>query len=246
MPGADPARLPALAGEMEQAGLIRLAEDGYSFAHDTLRACVYTGTPPPRRRALHGRVLSLLAARQPHDPFALLHHAEQAGDHAAVARYALQAGGQALASFSYQAAVTHFSRALERLPAEDWARRYEAIFGRQRALVLDNHGSGLGGGLCDGPGSGCATSKMTLAEMKLALAAVYEQTSTRMDVLYMAMYLMGMIEDAYQFRDYTDFYVANENIQWRYSNYLTGLDAGLTPAQLATLLAGNYAAEMTR
>jgi hypothetical protein len=113
------------------------------------------------------------------------------------------------------------------------------------ALVLDDHGSGLGGGLCDGPGSGCATSKMTLAEMKLALATVYEQTGARMDVLYMAMCLMGMIEDAYQFRDYTDFYVANENVQWTYSNYLTDLDASLIPAQLATLLAGNYAAEMT-
>lgn len=113
------------------------------------------------------------------------------------------------------------------------------------ALVLDDHGSGLGGGLCDDNGGpGCA-SKMSLAEMKLALATIYDQTGETMDVLYMAMCLMGMIEDAYQFRDYTDFYVANENIQTTYTNYLTGLDASLMPAQLATLFANNYAGEMT-
>lgn len=113
------------------------------------------------------------------------------------------------------------------------------------ALVLDDHGTGLGGGLCDGPGSGCSTSKMSLAEMKLALATVYDQTGETMDVLYMAMCLMGMIEDAYQFQEYVDYYVASENIQFAYSNYLIGLDANLSPAQLATLFASNYAAERT-
>jgi hypothetical protein len=70
-------------------------------------------------------------------------------------------------------------------------------------------------------------------------------TGEKLDVLYMAMCLMGMIEDAYQFRDQTDYYVANANLQAVYSNYLTGLEAGFSPAELADHLAGNYAAEMT-
>jgi hypothetical protein len=70
------------------------------------------------------------------------------------------------------------------------------------ALVLDNHGSGLAGGLCDGA---CSNSMMNLPEMQLALATIYEQTDNKIDVLYMAMCLMGMIEDAYQFRDYVDY-----------------------------------------
>jgi DNA-binding SARP family transcriptional activator len=134
--GLDPARLPALAGEMEQAGLIRLAQDGYCFAHDTLRACVYTQTPPLRRQLLHDQALSLLAERQPLDPFALLYHAEQAGDAPAITRYALQAGLQALASHAYQAAVTYFSQALSMLPEADWTHRYTAVHGRQQALDI--------------------------------------------------------------------------------------------------------------
>jgi hypothetical protein len=86
---------------------------------------------------------------------------------------------------------------------------------------------------------------MSLAEMKLALATVYDATGEKLDVLYMAMCLMGMLEDAYQFRDYAGFYVANEHLQTTYTNYLTGLAASLTPAELATLFASNYAGEMT-
>jgi probable HAF family extracellular repeat protein len=116
---------------------------------------------------------------------------------------------------------------------------------QQHALILDDHGSGLGGGLCDGNGGPSCASKMNLAEMQLALATAYSATGEKLDVLYMAMCLMGMIEDAYQFRDYTDFYVASQHIQTAYSNYLTGLDAELTPAEVATLFASNYAEAMT-
>jgi probable HAF family extracellular repeat protein len=118
---------------------------------------------------------------------------------------------------------------------------------RQYALTLDDHGTGLGGGLCDtlGVSNACATGEeMNLAEIKLALATAYDATGEEMDVLNMAMCLMGMIEDAYQFRDYIDYYVANEHLQTVYTNYLPGLSSSLTPPQLADLLASNYAAAM--
>jgi len=112
------------------------------------------------------------------------------------------------------------------------------------ALVLDDHGSGLGGGLCETDGTSVCAYKMSLAQMKQALADAYTTTGERIDVLYMAMCLMGMVEDAYQFRDLVDYYVANENLQNSYTNYLPGLDADLTPPMLADLFASNYAAEM--
>jgi DNA-binding SARP family transcriptional activator len=132
----DPALLPALAGELERAGLIRLEAGGYCFAHDTLRAAVYTHTPPSRRQRLHQKALAALANLTPDDTFALLHHAEQAGDRPAVSRYALRAGQRALAAFTYQAAIDHFSRALATLAPDDWLNRYTAVLGQVRALDI--------------------------------------------------------------------------------------------------------------
>ncbi|HSM58366.1 MAG TPA: clostripain-related cysteine peptidase [Candidatus Sulfomarinibacteraceae bacterium] len=109
------------------------------------------------------------------------------------------------------------------------------------ALVLDDHGSGLGGGLVDDTSG----SSMTLPEMKLALATIHEQTEQKIDVLYMAMCLMGMIEDAYQFRGHADYYVASEHLQWAfhvpYYNYVAGITNTSTPAQVAQIFAGSYA-----
>lgn len=109
------------------------------------------------------------------------------------------------------------------------------------ALILDNHGSGLGGGLCDGT----CSNLMNLPEIKLALATAFEGTGTKIDVLYMAMCLMGMIEDSYQFKDYADYYVASENLQWAfttpYRDYVSGISAASTPDQVARLFADAYA-----
>ncbi len=65
-----------------------------------------------------------------------------------------------------------------------------------------------------------------------------------MDVLYMAMCLMGMLEDAYQVRGRADYYVASEDLQTTYSRYLTGFDPAMSPAQLAAALADAYAVDM--
>jgi tetratricopeptide (TPR) repeat protein len=131
--GVLPGRLPLLAGELEQAGLIHLEEEGYRFAHDTLRAHVYTGTAAGERRQLHGQALISLEGSRPDETLSLLHHAAQAGDRAAIARLALQAGQEALAAFAYQAAVDYFSQALANLAPADWPGRYTALLGRQQA-----------------------------------------------------------------------------------------------------------------
>jgi hypothetical protein len=109
------------------------------------------------------------------------------------------------------------------------------------ALILDDHGNGLGGLAWDDTSN---RDFITLPELKLALGTAQDQTTRRIDVLYMAMCLMGMIEDAYQVRGLADYYVASEDLQTTYSRYLTGFDPAMTPAQFAAALADAYAQEM--
>jgi DNA-binding SARP family transcriptional activator/tetratricopeptide (TPR) repeat protein len=130
---AAPARLPLLAGELERAGLIYLEEEGYRFAHDTLRAHVYTAIAGGERQQLHSQALASLLRSRPGDTLGLLHHAAEAGDGPAIARFALQAGQEALATFAYQAAVDYFSQASAHLAPADWSGRYAALLGRQQA-----------------------------------------------------------------------------------------------------------------
>jgi len=86
---------------------------------------------------------------------------------------------------------------------------------------------------------------MDLVEMKQALTTIHEQTDRKIDVLYMNMCLMGMIEDAYQFRGYVDYYVASEDLQtaWAepYSGYVSGITADSTPEEVAVHFADTYA-----
>jgi probable HAF family extracellular repeat protein len=114
--------------------------------------------------------------------------------------------------------------------------------GGHYALVLDDHGSGLGGGLVD---DSAGYSIMSLPQMQQALATVHAETGEKIDVLYMAMCLMGMIEDAYQFRDFADYYVANEDLQWSfrspYREYVAGIGKASTPRDVAQLFAKAYA-----
>jgi hypothetical protein len=109
------------------------------------------------------------------------------------------------------------------------------------ALILDDHGSGLGGLAWDDTSGG---DFINLPELKLALDTAYAATNEKIDVLYMAMCLMGMLEDAYQVRGLADYYVASENLQTTYSQYLTGFDGLMDPAQAAVALAAAYSAEM--
>ncbi len=128
------ADLPQLAGELEQANLIILDEQTYRFTHDTLRATVYRSIPQERRRHLHQSALQAVQQIAPDDTLALLHHAEGAGLPHLTAEYALLAGNQALAAFSYETAVAHFREALDTLPAADKMKRFDALYGRIQAL----------------------------------------------------------------------------------------------------------------
>jgi hypothetical protein len=122
----------------------------------------------------------------------------------------------------------------------DWARaNYPA---QHYALILSNHGSGLGGGMWDNTSNG---DHLTVIEIGTALASATLEGASKIDVLYMDACLMAMIEDAYQVRDYVDWYVASENIKFGfdtpYYQAISSITSTTTPAHLAALFTTTYA-----
>ena len=123
----------------------------------------------------------------------------------------------------------------------NWARsKYPA---QHYALVLDDHGGGLAGAMQDETDG---SDIITVSQLGAALSAVTITGTNKIDVLYMFACLMGMIEDAYQFRGYADYYVASEHISWAwrdgnlYKKYVDGITATTTAEQLAKAFTTKY------
>lgn len=131
--GIGEGELPVLAGELEQQRFLVLEADGYRFAHDTLRACVYEDIPPTRRQLLHQRALVACAEYAPNGIQSLLNHAVHGKVGTAVVRYAQQAGQEALARFAYRDAIAHFTQALEADTTPEAALLHRALVGRAKA-----------------------------------------------------------------------------------------------------------------
>lgn len=128
--------LSRLAGEIERTGILNLTQSGYRFAHDTLRASIYTNIPERTRVNFHRQILSVLSQKTTTRVLDLLYHAQQAGASVQIALYAQQSGEQALNSFNYAAAVQYFSLTLEAIPATDTVQRYRALLGLTRAYEI--------------------------------------------------------------------------------------------------------------
>jgi predicted ATPase len=110
------------------AGTLTATADGIGFRHELARRAVEESLPPHRRRDLHRRALGALAAR-PADLARLAHHADAAGDTAAVLRYAPAAAEQASAAGAHREAAEQYARALRSaaaLPPGDRAALLEA------------------------------------------------------------------------------------------------------------------------
>jgi len=108
-------------------------------------------------------------------------------------------------------------------------------------LVLSDHGSGcVHNGVCfdySSPGN----DALSLSELSQALSAVPE----RIDVLYFDACLMGMVEVAYQIRNYADVMVASEEVAWTgtpYDYYLSNLTANpsMSASELADVIVSSY------
>ncbi|MCB8977396.1 MAG: tetratricopeptide repeat protein [Ardenticatenaceae bacterium] len=133
--GIGEGELPVLAGELEQRRFLILEQQGYRFPHDTLRACVYEDIPAQRRQLLHQRALVACAEFEPRATQSLLNHAVQGKVDTAVARYAHQAGQEALDRFAYREAIAHFSQTIETVAADDQALCHSALVGRAKAYA---------------------------------------------------------------------------------------------------------------
>ncbi|HEX5501300.1 MAG TPA: AAA family ATPase, partial [Thermomicrobiales bacterium] len=117
----DEAALLPLIERAVDARVLEATADGLAvrFAHALLRAALYEGVLPPRRRAWHRAIGEALAAqRQSPDPDAVAYHFGQAGDPRAV-DWLTRAGARAQRAFAWRAAARRFEAALDLLAHDD-------------------------------------------------------------------------------------------------------------------------------
>lgn len=108
-------------------GLLQVDGRRYAFRHELARQAILEAIEPGRRAELHARVLAALEARPASErpPALLAHHADEAGDSAAVLRYGREAGREAERAGAHRQAAEQLARALrhaEGLPDAERAR----------------------------------------------------------------------------------------------------------------------------
>lgn len=101
--------------ECLDSGMLRAEADGVVFRHELARLAVERSLSPDRAVKLHRRAMEALVGSAFGSPdFArLAHHAEAAGDVAAVLRFAPQAAARASAVGAHREAEAQYSRALQ-------------------------------------------------------------------------------------------------------------------------------------
>ncbi len=111
------------------------------------------------------------------------------------------------------------------------------------ALVIRDHGDGLGGMEEDDQSS----DHLTIPELDQALDTITASGVNPLDLAFMDACLMGMIEDAYQFRGQMDVYVASEYVTWSsmrsnsHHDYFYALGAATTAQELGGMIVDGYA-----
>jgi DNA-binding CsgD family transcriptional regulator len=102
------------------------------FRHELARQAIESVLPSHRRRALHASVLGRLLERNvgPVASARLVHHAVEAGDDAAVRRYAPEAAREATMLGAHREAAAHYLTALNHTADDDI---------ETRALLLESH-----------------------------------------------------------------------------------------------------------
>jgi DNA-binding CsgD family transcriptional regulator len=121
-----------------ESGMLQYDGQTLAFRHELAREAILTAISPTRRTALHRDVVRALEGGPYHlyDPARLAHHAEEAGDTAAVLRHAPEAARRAAALRAHREAADQYARALRSsaaIPREEQARLLEA---RSQACYL--------------------------------------------------------------------------------------------------------------
>ncbi|MBX3606984.1 MAG: AAA family ATPase [Piscinibacter sp.] len=96
------------------SGLLQAEGHGLHYRHELARVAIENALDTPVRQGLHARLLEVLVVSGNPIPAArLAHHAVQAGDAAAVQRFAPAAAAEALQRSSYREAAHHWKSALD-------------------------------------------------------------------------------------------------------------------------------------
>ena len=118
-PRAELPLLEALVGrgvkgldECIATGMLTSGSGEVAFRHELARLAIEEATPPERRLELHRAALAALDSSDPVDMARLVHHAEAAGDGAAVLRFAPAAAARASALAAHREAAAQYARAL--------------------------------------------------------------------------------------------------------------------------------------
>jgi DNA-binding CsgD family transcriptional regulator len=111
-------------------GVLVSVDAGVAFRHELARIAVEEQLNPARRLELHRRILAALSdpPAGPLDLARLAHHAEKAGDHQAVLRFAPDAAAEAAALGAHREAAAQYARALrfsEGMPEDEKAELLE-------------------------------------------------------------------------------------------------------------------------
>jgi DNA-binding CsgD family transcriptional regulator/tetratricopeptide (TPR) repeat protein len=127
--------------ECARAGVLRYEGEAIAFRHELARRAIEDSLATPRRQSLHKLVLNALLNRGSEALLArIVHHAAQAGDSAAVLKYAPVAARQASALNAHRESASHYHTALkyaDRLAPEEHAALLES---RSYECYLTNQG----------------------------------------------------------------------------------------------------------
>ena len=119
----------AAIAEGERSGLLVVERQALRFRHELARHAYEESLPALRRLELNRAVLRILERRGV-DAARLVHHAEAAGDHEALARHGLAGARAAVAARSHREAVALYERALrqpEMFSPRERAEAFEAL-----------------------------------------------------------------------------------------------------------------------
>jgi DNA-binding CsgD family transcriptional regulator len=95
-----------------EKGMLSLEGGLVQFRHELARRAIEASIAPTRRRALHQKVVDVLKRRADGRPSEIAHHAERAGDVAALLKFAQRAGEAAAAAGAPREAAAHFGAML--------------------------------------------------------------------------------------------------------------------------------------
>ena len=126
------------AGECISLGMLVSNPGAVAFRHELARMTILEAIPAPRAAMLHERVLGALRKRGEIDVTRLVHHAEAAGNAAAVIEFGRLAGEQAALLGGHREAAAHYARALRFGDGLDLRERAELLRRRSDECYLSD------------------------------------------------------------------------------------------------------------